>query len=93
MTNKYVRTRTYEVVDEFTMGGVDVVAVWEFEIKEDTVDATVNLGMGPTPQATLVSGDERHVDIEDVPWQVLRKLDEAVDNDRQVLRAQTERDL
>jgi hypothetical protein len=93
MVNKYVRTRTYEVVDEFSMGHVDVVAVWQFEVKKGNIDVTVTLGMGPTPQATLVSGDERHVDIEDVPYTVLRELDDAVDSDRQVLRSETEREL
>lgn len=84
--NTYVQTREYRVVEEFTMGGVEVTAVWLFEVVADEITVHVFVAAdSPTPEATVRSGDKAKVDVEDVPRHVVRKVSESAEDDAERL--------
>lgn len=88
--NTYVQTREYRVVEEFTMGGVEVTAVWLFEVVADEITVHVFVAAdSPTPEATVCSGDKADVPVEKVPKHVRRKAGRAAEDDVEALLDET----
>lgn len=86
---KYVSKRTYEVVESFTMGGVEATAIWTFEVADDSddIDASVTVATEcVTADAVRESGHTSAIDTDDVPRNIMEKLEEIVRCDVDVIR-------
>lgn len=84
MRRTTVRPRTYEVVEEFSMDGVEVKAVWQITVSDkfEHPSARVYVGVNkPTTEAVTHSGDRADVDMEDVPRHVLEAVENAALDD------------